>query len=251
MRWVRDRHMARSVLTEREAGLSRRELLRLAAVAAGLVVVRGPAAQAASPGPPGPPADEVLRRLLEGNQRFVKGEVTSPRRSPVDFQPLAEGQRPMAVIVGCSDSRVPPEILFDQGVGDLFVIRVAGNIVRGAGPPVKGSIEYGVAELGASLIMVLGHSACGAVKAAIKHIDDRDSLPGAIEPLVNSIRPAVANTKGMPGDPLDNAIRANVGIGVGLLRGLQPIVAPAVKRGQVKVVGAMYDLRTGKVALTV
>ena len=155
----------------------------------------------------------------------------------------------MAVIVGCADSRVPPELLFDQGVGDLFVVRVAGNVVSGAGPPVKGSIEYGVAELAVSLIMVLGHSECGAVKAAIKHINDRDSLLGALGVLVNSIRPAVA--KGMPGDPLDNAIRANVGIGVERLRGLQPIVAPAVKRGQVKVVGAVYDLRTGSVALTV
>ena len=199
----------------------------------------------------GPPADEVLQRLLEGNQRFVKGEAASPRRSPGDFRPLAEGQRPIAVIVGCADSRVPPELLFDQGVGDLFVVRVAGNFVRGAGPPVKGSIEYGVAELGASLIMVLGHSECGAVKAAIKHINDRDPLPGALGVLVNSIRPAVAKAKGMPGDPLDHAIRANVGIGVGLLRGLQPIVAPAVKRGQVMVVGAMYDLRTCSVALTV
>jgi carbonic anhydrase len=235
----------------RGVDLSRRDLLSLAAVAAGLVVVRGPAAQAASPGPGGPPADEVLQRLLEGNQRFLKGETLSPRRSPGDFGALAEGQRPLAIIVGCADSRVPPELLFDQGVGDLFVIRVAGNVVVGAGPPVKGSIEYGVAELGVSLVMILGHSACGAVKAAIKHINDKDPLPGALGLLVNSIRPAVARTKGMPGDQLDNAIRANVAIGVGQLRGLQPILAPAVKLGRVKVVGAVYDLRTGSVALTV
>jgi len=156
----------------------------------------------------------------------------------------------MAVIVGCSDSRVPPELLFDQGVGDLFVVRVAGNVVKGAGAPVKGSIEYGVAELGASLVMVLGHSECGAVKAAIKHLEDKDALPGAIEPLVNSIRPAVVKARSMQGNLLDNALRANVAIGVETLRGLQPIVAPAVKRGQVKVVGAMYDLRTGSVTLT-
>ncbi len=180
----------------------------------------------------------------------MKGEAASPRRGPDDFRPLAEGQRPIAVIVGCSDSRVPPELLFDQGVGDLFVVRVAGNVVKGAGPPVKGSIEYGVAELGASLVMVLGHSECGAVKAAIKHLEDKDALPGAIEPLVNSIRPAVVKARGMPGNLLDNALRANVAIGVDLLRDLQPIVAPGVKRGQVKVVGAMYDLRTGSVTLT-
>ena len=230
--------------------LTRRDLLRLGVLTAGAVVLGGPAAQAASPGPAGPPAGEVLKRLLEGNQRFMKGEAASPRRGPDDFRPLAEGQRPIAVIVGCSDSRVPPELLFDQGVGDLFVIRVAGNVVKGAGAPVKGSIEYGVAELGASLVMVLGHSECGAVKAAIKHLEDKDALPGAIEPLVNSIRPAVVKARSMPGNLLDNALRANVAIGVDLLRDLQPIVAPAVKRGQVKVVGAMYDLRTGSVTLT-
>jgi carbonic anhydrase len=237
-------------MMEQGVDLSRRNLLRLAAVAAGLVVVRGPAAQAASPGVDGPPADEVIRRLLEGNQRFVKGETTSPRRTPSDFRPLAEGQQPMAVIVGCADSRVSPEILFDQGVGDLFAVRVAGNVVSGSGPPVKGSIEYGVAELGASLIMVLGHGECGAVKAAIKHLDDKEPLPGAIGPLINTIRPAVLKAKGRPGNLLDNAIRANVEIGVEVLRSLQPIVAPAVKRGRVKVVGAVYDLRTGSVTLT-
>jgi len=230
--------------------LTRRDLLRLGVLTAGAVVLGGPAAQAASPGPAGPPAGEVLKRLLEGNQRFMKGEAANPRRGPDDFRPLAEGQRPIAVIVGCSDSRVPPELLFDQGVGDLFVIRVAGNVVKGAGPPVKGSIEYGVAELGASLVMVLGHSECGAVKAAIKHLEDKDALPGAIEPLVNSIRPAVVKAKGMQGNLLDNALRANVAIGVETLRSLPPVVAPAVKRGQVKVVGAMYDLRTGSVTLT-
>jgi len=230
--------------------LTRRDLLRLGVLTAGALVLGGPAAQAASPGPAGPPAGEVLKRLLEGNQRFMKGEAASPRRGPDDFRPLAEGQRPMAVIVGCSDSRVPPELLFDQGVGDLFVVRVAGNVVKGAGAPVKGSIEYGVAELGASLVMVLGHSECGAVKAAIKHLEDKDAFPGAIEPLVNSIRPAVVKARSMQGNLLDNALRANVAIGVETLRDLQPIVAPAVKRGQVKVVGAMYDLRTGSVTLT-
>jgi carbonic anhydrase len=237
-------------LTQTDATLLRRDLLRLAASAAGLALLRGSVAQAASPGPGGPSAEEALRQLLDGNQRFVKGETTSPRRSPEDFRPLAGGQRPMAVIVGCADSRVPPELLFDQGIGDLFIIRVAGNVVGGGGVFVKGSIEYGVAELSVPLVMVLGHSECGAVKAAIKHMDDRDALPGALGELVNRIRPAVAKAKGMPGDRLDNAIRANVAIGVETLRTLQPIVAPAVKRGQVKIVGAVYDLRNGGVTLT-
>ena len=237
-------------MTRPDATLLRRDVLRLAAGAAGLALFRGSVAQAASPGPGGPSADEALRQLLDGNQRFVKGETTSPRRSPADFRPLAEGQRPIAVIVGCADSRVAPELLFDQGVGDLFIVRVAGNVVGGGGVFVKGSIEYGVAELGVPLVMVLGHSECGAVKAAIKHMDDRDALPGALGELVNRLRPAVARAKGMPGDRLDNAIHANVSIGVETLRTLQPIMAPAVKRGTVKVVGAFYDLRTGAVSMT-
>ncbi len=229
--------------------MSRRDMLRLIALAAGLAAARDPAAQVAESAAAGPSPDEVLRQLRDGNQRFMKGATVSPRRSPDDFRPLAAGQRPMAVIVGCADSRVPPEILFDQGVGDLFVVRVAGNVIGGAGAFVKGSVEYGIAELGVSLVMVLGHSECGAVKAAIKHLDDRDALPGSLGPLVNSIRPAVLKAKSRSGDQLNNAIRANVEIGVGQLRSLQPIVAPAVKRGAVKVVGAVYDLSTGSVSL--
>lgn len=222
----------------------------MASMAAGLGLMRGRVAQAAPPGPGGPTADEALQRLLAGNLRFMKGQTESPRRAPEDFRPLAEGQKPVAVILGCADSRVPPELLFDQGVGDLFIVRVAGNVAGGAGVFVKGSVEYGVAELGAPLVMVLGHSECGAVKAAIKHLDDRDPLPGAIGELVNRLRPAVVKASGMPGDRLSNAIRANVALGVETLQGLPPILAPAVKRGRVKIVGALYDLRTGGVTLT-
>jgi carbonic anhydrase len=114
---------------------------------------------------------------------------------------------------------------------------------------VKGSIEYGVAELNAPLILVLGHSGCGAVKAAIQHINDKDSLPGAINGLVELVKPAVSRSKGMPGDPLDNTIRQNVAIGVERLQGLEPILAPRVKDGKVKVVGGVYDLSTGKVTM--
>jgi carbonic anhydrase len=238
-------------MTHPIAAVSRRSVLRMASMVAGLVAARGLVAQAAAPpGPGGPTADEALQRLLAGNQRFMKGETTNPRRSPDDFRALAAGQRPMATILGCADSRVAPELLFDQGVGDLFIVRVAGNVVGGGGALVKGSIEYGVAELGVPLVIVLGHSECGAVKAAIKHMDDRDPLPGAIGELVNRIRPAVTKASGMPGDRLSNAIRANVALGVETLKGLQPIVAPAVKRGQIKVVGALYDLSTGGVTLT-
>jgi carbonic anhydrase len=194
-------------------------------------------------------ADEALHRLLDGNARFVKGQTASPRRSPDDFRGLAEAQYPEAVIVSCADSRVAPEILFDVGVGDIFVVRVAGNVVSGAGVTVKGSIEYAVVELNVPLIMILGHSGCGAVKAAMKHIDANDSLPGAINGLVELIKPAVAQSKRAPGDPLENAIRKNVEIGVERLNELQPILAPRIRDSKLKVVGAVYDLRSGVVTL--
>jgi carbonic anhydrase len=194
-------------------------------------------------------ADQALHELLEGNDRFRSGNRLTPRGKPQDFLALTHGQSPEAVVVSCSDSRVPPEILFDVGVGDIFVVRVAGNVIGGAGVSVKGSIEYGLAELNAPLILVLGHSGCGAVKSAIKHIDDRDSLPGAISGLVELVKPAVTMSKGMPGDSLQNAIRKNVEIGVERLRELEPIVAPRVRDRKVKVVGGVYDLLTGAVTL--
>jgi carbonic anhydrase len=195
-------------------------------------------------------ADEALHELLAGNERFVKGQTLNPRRSPSDFSSLAKAQYPEAVIITCSDSRVAPEILFDVGVGDLFVVRIAGNVVDGAGVTVKGSTEYAIAELNVPLVVVLGHSNCGAVKAAIQHIDAKDSLPGAINGLVELIKPAVLKSKGQPGDPLENAIIQNVKIGVARLEHLQPILAPRIKQGKAKVVGGVYDLKTGAVTLT-
>jgi carbonic anhydrase len=235
---------------------TRREFVGVSGLlASGLVIAGdGPPGRSAGAEPAGKPSaatspDEVLRKLLEGNKRFLKGETTDPRRKPEDFAKLAEGQTPLAVIVSCADSRVPPEILFDQGVGDLFVVRVAGNVISGAGATVKGSIEYAVAELNVPLVMVLGHTQCGAVKAAVKHISADDTLPGAIAELVNTIKPAVVKAKGQAGDALENAIKANVGIGVDRLMTLQPILAGPVKQGRLKVVGGVYDLRTGGVAV--
>jgi carbonic anhydrase len=240
---------------EMRSNLSRRALLRstAAAAAAGMALTR--LARPLSAETPAPKAqralsaDEALRELLEGNARFADGKPTGPRRGPADFRSLAEGQAPEAILVSCSDSRVAPELLFDVGVGDLFVVRVAGNVVSGAGVPVKGSIEYAVAELNVPLIVVLGHSACGAVKAAMAHIDAKDSLPGSIDGLVELIKPAVASTRGAAGDPLENAIRANVLAGVERVRTMEPIVAPKVKEGKVKVVGGVYDLTNGRVKL--
>lgn len=193
--------------------------------------------------------DEALRRLLAGNERFVKGQCLNPRRNPSDVRAVAEAQYPEAVVVGCADSRVPPEILFDVGVGDIFVVRVAGNVIGGTGVSIEGSIEYAVAELNVPLIVVLGHSGCGAVKAAIKQIDSKTLLPGAIHGLVELVQPAVAKSRGMPGDPLENAIRENVKMGVGRLNKLEPILAQRVRGSKLKVRGGVYDLKTGRVTL--
>ncbi len=148
--------------------LSRRRFVQLSGLAAGLTVARPtclPAEPAAVQSAANRDPEAVLAQLIEGNKRFAMGQPTHPGRRPEDFAPLAEGQTPLAVIVGCADSRVAPEVIFDLGIGDLFVVRVAGNVISGAGASVKGSIEYAVAELGVRLIMVLGHTGCGAVKA--------------------------------------------------------------------------------------
>jgi len=138
-------------------------------------------------------------------------------------------------------------VIFDLGVGDLFVVRVAGNIVEGAGPLVKGSIEFAVGVLGVRLLMVLGHTQCGAVKAAIEHIEGNDNLPGSIGELIDPIRPIVRSVKGKSGDKLVNVTNANVLAGVKRLETLDPILSKMVKAGDLKVVGGVYDLATGKV----
>jgi len=234
--------------------LSRRDFVRNTALAAAASsMIRATSAKADPPPASNrsrrPTADEALNDLIEGNARFVAGRADNPRRGPKDFAAAAETHLPDAIIVGCADARVPPEVLFDQGVGDLFVVRVAGNIITGAGASVKGSIEYAVLELGVPLIVVLGHANCGAVKAAIKHIDAHDSLPGAIEDLVATIKPTVICIQNDPGDLLENAIRANVIAGVERLRSLDPIIAPAVREKRVRVAGATYDLRSGRINL--
>jgi carbonic anhydrase len=226
---------------------SRRDFMRLTGLAAGVAGLAGtPRAWAEAQDPARAP-DAVLARLIEGNKRFVAGQATHPGRRPEDFAALAEGQAPGVVIIGCADSRVAPEVIFDQGIGDLFVVRVAGNIVGGAGPTVKGSIEYAVAELGVRLLMVLGHSQCGAVKAAIEHIDKNDALPGSIGDLINPIRLSVNAAAARPGDKLTNVIRANVEEGVRRLKAQPPILSKLVDAGELKVVGATYELRTGVV----
>ncbi len=184
--------------------------------------------------------DEALRRLLEGNRRHVSGGNTMLQRLTERRRQVATAQSPFATILGCSDSRVPPEIVFDHTLGDLFVIRVAGNVVHGPG---LGSMEYSALHFGTPLIMVLGHARCGAVTATI----DGDAAPGHVRMLVDAIRPAVEEVKGQPGNLVDNAVRAHVRRVVRELKSSPPILADLVGRGKLKVVGGYYDLDSGKV----
>jgi carbonic anhydrase len=233
---------------------TRRSFLGGSAASLALLSCPGSMAHAASfedhPHDPNrPDAAEALRRLIKGNERFAAGKSEQAGRTPADFSKLVANQTPYATIISCADSRVSPELLFDTGIGDLFVIRIAGNYVSSFGSAVTGSIQYGVLEVGTPLIVVLGHSGCGAVKAAIQHIHDHDALPEAIEDLVNNIRPSVVESEKLPGDLLANATRANVRRSVQRLKTMDPVVAPKVKQGTVQVIGGVYDLSTGKMTL--
>ncbi len=186
------------------------------------------------------PPKSPLERLIQGNQRYVSStnichEDWSAKRSA-----LAEGQKPFAVIVACSDSRLPPEIIFDQSLGHLFVIRVAGNVVDDF---ALGSIEYGVSVLGANLVVVLGHSHCGAVDAALKGMQ----FDNHIQEVLNAIHPAVLATKGQNGDLLEKTIKANVNIVENTLKNSKPVLANLIKRGTLRILGAYYQLESGKV----
>jgi carbonic anhydrase len=186
--------------------------------------------------------EAALKELLDGNKRYVAGQATHPHQSATRRIEVGKGQHPLAAILTCSDSRVPPEILFDQGIGDVFIVRDAGNI---ADDVALGSLEYAAEHLGTPLIVVLGHSKCGAVTATVQG----GEAPGHIGSLIKLIQPAVEKTKGQPGDPIVNAIKANVQLVVEQLNTCQPILAHLVKAGKLKIVGAHYDLDSGAVEL--
>ena len=184
--------------------------------------------------------DEALRLLKVGNERFRTAHLAHPHQSVERRVEILQGQYPFAQVLSCSDSRVVPEIIFDEGLGDLFVTRVAGNIVDDA---VKGTLEYGAEHLGVSLIVVLGHRNCGAVTAAVHAEEVHDHIVS----LMDSIFPAVVATRGLAGDPVDNAVRANVIRSVNLLRNSWPTLHSMSQSGRVRIVGAVYDLKTGTV----
>jgi carbonic anhydrase len=185
-------------------------------------------------------ADSALAELRAGNEHHVAHRYKHPHETAERQRELASGQSPHAEILSCSDSRVPTELIFDQGLGDLFIIRVAGNVVSDI---ELGSLEYGAEHLHVPLLVVLGHQHCGAVTAAV----EGGEAEGHIGALIKLLRPAVEKTRGLTGDPVENAVKANVEMVVKQLRTSTPVLAELVTHGKLKVVGAVYSLDTGKV----
>ena len=190
--------------------------------------------------PPVVTAEEALDELKKGNARHVESDYNHENHSHRRLEEVAKGQKPHAVILTCSDSRLPPELIFDKGLGDLFVIRVAGNV---AGNSELGSIEYAAEHLNVPLVIVMGHKRCGAVQAAASGGDPG----GHISSLVKQIEPAVQRAKSMAGDLVDNAVHANVDLVVRNLRNSGPILKELVESGRLKVLGAYYDIDSGNV----
>jgi len=201
------------------------------------------AADPAHPEQPTVAPAEAVSKLKEGNGRYTSGNLEHPGQTTERRAELAKDQHPFAVILSCSDSRVPPEIVFDQGLGDLFVVRVAGNVIDDHG---LGSIEYAVDHLGTRLIVVLGHQSCGAVKAAKETVAAKGKAPGHIQSLVTAIKPVVEATAK---DDLDTTIKANVKHVAQALRSSTPILKAKVDSGNVQVIGGYYSLDTGAVSL--
>ena len=200
------------------------------------------AAEPAHPDQPIIPLAEAISRLKDGNARYTNSKQQHPRQSTKERTDLTKSQHPFAIIVGCADSRVPPEIVFDQGLGDLFVLRVAGNVIDDHS---LGSIEYAVDHLAVRLIVVLGHQSCGAVKAAKDTIAAKSEAPAHIQSLVTAIQPAVEAT--LNGD-LETTVKANVKNVVQALRSSTPVLKSKVDSGEVRVIGAYYSLDTGAVS---
>jgi len=187
-------------------------------------------------------AEQALKLLIEGNERFVAGKVEHPNQTPAQRAEVAKGQHPFAAVLACSDSRTPPEIIFDRGLGDIFTVRVAGNVTDQL---VIESLDYSVKHLGVRLVMVLGHRRCGAVIAAVEGYEEVNKDVG---PMLLDLYPAVRATQGMPGDPVENAVRENVKLVVKTLAASGELSA-MVKSGELKIVGGIYDLDTGTIEM--
>lgn len=227
--------------------LNRRQVLGgCCGVAAAVTALGIPAPLRASPMPKNTlTPDEALAKLKDGNQKFVAAGGQCYEKMGELRKELAGGQAPFAIIVSCADSRVPPELIFDAGLGELFIIRVAGNTVDTVG---MGSMEYAVEHLGTPLVVIMGHQKCGAVGAAVEVVEKNVVLPGSMGPMVEPIIPAVLAARSQSGDLTTNAIRENVRRTVSRLRSSsEPIWHEPLHAGKLRVVGACYDLETGAV----
>jgi carbonic anhydrase len=224
--------------------LSRRGLFAvgMGAVAAAASIASAQAQPARSAETP----DAALARLMEGNARYVSGQLKE-RDFSANRAARAQGQAPFAAILGCADSRVAPELAFDQAPGELFIVRVAGNFVT---PEGLGSLEFGAAVLGTKVIMVLGHTSCGAVNATVDALQKGNTLPGHIAGLVTAMKPGIEPIMKTTGPDLQQrAVVANVQANVRRLQTEKPILSEMVAAGKVRIVGAYYDLPTGKVIM--
>ena len=226
--------------------LSRRSLFKFGAGAIGTGVVTAGLGSNLLAAEKAPAEDEItpdkaLQELLDGNDRFVKRKRRNPNQTYSRLVEVAKSQKPFASILGCADSRVPSEIVFDQGLGDLFVCRIAGNI---ATTQQIGSLEFGSLVLGSKIIMVMGHERCGAVDAAIKGAQ----VPGQIGSLLEAIKPSVESSKEEPGDKLENACKANITAQVEKLKS-SPVLSKLIDEEKLTIVGGYYDLDTGKISV--
>ena len=226
---------------------SRRRFVRHGLTLAGATMAWGQLRTSALADPPatGSPGnpDQALAELIAGNKRYVTGQNMHHDFGP-ERSALAQSQHPFAIILGCADSRVSPELAFDQTRGRLFVVRLAGNFVDENG---LASIEFGANVLGASLIMVLGHDQCGAIKGAIDVVTKNAQLPGHLPNLVAHLKAPVEKALKQQGSLLENSIRENVLLNVEALRDSNPVLSGMVKENRLRVVGGIYDLATGRV----
>lgn len=228
-----------------QLNFSRRNLLKIGAGAIGTgALTVGLGSNLAVPEPAAAQNDmspeQALQTLMEGNRRFTANKPQNINRSLERLKAVAKSQKPFAAILGCADSRVPAEILFDRGFGDLFVCRVAGNI---ATAEEIGSLEFGTLVLGAKVLLVLGHERCGAVDATIKGAQ----VPGQIGSLLEAIKPSLSKAS-KTGDQLENAIKANILVQAEKLKA-SPVMSQLIKEGKLKIVSGYYDLDTGEVSL--
>jgi carbonic anhydrase len=228
---------------------SRRRFLKFAGTAIASQAIPSIAYAQKAKAPPKPAnvlsPDGAFNRLMAGNGRYVAG-ATKRHDFKTERETLTMGQNPYAAILSCADSRIAPEYAFDSARGDLFVCRVAGNF---ANDDVIASFEYGIAVLSCPLLMVLGHSACGAVDATINSIKDNATLPGHLPSLVTALTPAVNASAGQAGNALDNAIKQNVILNVSKLKVATPIIDKAIGDKKVRIVGAVYNLNNGRVEI--